>query len=309
MSISFGRAVRENTPLVIGLAGPTKSGKTMSALRLATGLANGGVIAMVNAEGPRGHQYAGKFEYVTCDLSSPFAPQKYLEAVAEVKKLKPACLIVDSVSHMHDGPGGFLEMHDEIAERMSGGDRAKKERVTWAAWIEPKRLENQFIYSMLELACPVILCFRAKEKLKIVPGKQPIDLGWQPICSERIAFETLFTLTFEPHAKGVPTLAISDMREPFDTMVHEGEQIDEKLGQRLGEWAKGGKDKPPAQKPAANGKVIIADWELVLREAPDAKQLAALWTDCQAACRKANDPKARAHLLVVKDARKQQLGL
>jgi len=306
MSISFGRAIRENTPLVIGLAGPTKSGKTMSALRLATGLANGGVIAMVNAEGPRGHQYADKFEYVTCDLSSPFAPQKYLEAVAEVKKLKPACLIVDSVSHMHDGPGGFLEMHDEIAERMSGGDRAKKERVTWAAWIEPKRLENQFIYSMLELACPVILCFRAKEKLKIIPGKQPIDLGWQPICSERIAFETLFTLTFEPHAKGVPSLAISDMREPFDTMVT-ADPIDEALGRRLVEWSKGSKGKPAEPKP--NGHIAVSEWEKLLKEAPDAKQLAALWTDCQTACRKANDPKARAHLLGIKDARKQQLGI
>jgi hypothetical protein len=32
----------------------------------------------------------------------------------------------------------------------------------------------------------VILCFRAKEKIKIVKGAEPIDLGWQPIASESI---------------------------------------------------------------------------------------------------------------------------
>jgi hypothetical protein len=304
ITLSFRPAVRENTPLVVGLAGPTKSGKTLSALRLATGLAQGGTVAMINAEGPRGHQYADRFKYLACDLSAPFTPKKYLDALAEVKKIKPASLIVDSMSHMHDGPGGFIEMHEEIAERMSGGDKAKKERVTWAAWIEPKRLENEFIYSMLELSCPVILCFRAKEKLKIVPGKQPIDLGWQPICSDRITFETLFTLVLEPHAKGVPSLNISDMREPFDTMV-KAEPINEDLGRRLIAWSKGAETKKETKKDG----IIIADWELVLKEAPDAAQLQALWAECQAACKKAKDRDAREALLKVKDARKKALGL
>jgi len=74
MSYTFRPATRENTPLIIGIAGPTKSGKTMSALRLGVGLANGGTVAMLNAEGPRGHQYADTFKYVACDLMPPFRP-------------------------------------------------------------------------------------------------------------------------------------------------------------------------------------------------------------------------------------------
>ena len=239
MGFSFRPAVRQDTPLVIGIAGPTKSGKTYSALRLATGLAGDGTVAMINAEGPRGHQYADKFKYVTCDLTAPFSPEKYIEVIEAVRELKPAALIIDSMSHMHDGPGGFLEMHDDIQEKMSGGDPKKRERVTWAAWIKPKKLENEFIYAMLSLACPTILCFRAKEKLKIVPGKEPIDLGWQPICSDRIAFETLFTLVLPPHCKGVPDIKISDMREPFDVMISSELPIDEDLGKKLLAWSKG----------------------------------------------------------------------
>mgnify|MGYP001611889306 CR=1 FL=1 len=82
MSYTFRPATRENTPLIIGIGGPTKSGKTYSALRMATGLADGGTIAMINAEGLRGHQYADRFKYVTCDLAPPFRPTHYTEALA-----------------------------------------------------------------------------------------------------------------------------------------------------------------------------------------------------------------------------------
>ena len=101
---AFRPARRTNTPLIIGLAGPTKSGKTFSALRLAKGMARGGKVIMLNTEGARGHCYADQFDYVACDLSAPFRPQMYTEALKAVTEEKPALVIVDSVSHMHDGP-------------------------------------------------------------------------------------------------------------------------------------------------------------------------------------------------------------
>ncbi len=274
MTFTFRPAVRQDTPLIIGLAGPTKSGKTLSAHRLAAGLANGGVVAMINAEGARGHQYADKFKYVACDIEAPFSPARYIEAVAAAKTLNPAVLIIDSASHMHDGPGGMLEYHDAELDRMAGDDFKKRERMTWTAWIRPKKDENEFIYAMLGLKCPVILCFRAKEKLKIIAGKQPIDLGWQPIASDRISFETIFTLVLPPHCKGVPDLAISEMREPFDAMIPEGYQLDEKLGRRLAEWASGSKINgakaehssspvPPNGDPAASSPTFITPDQVI----------------------------------------------
>lgn len=241
MTFTFRPAVREKTPLIIGLAGPTKSGKTYSAHRLAQGLAGGGVIAMLNAEGARGHQYADKFGYVACDIEPPFSPARYTESIEAAKELNPAVLIVDSASHMHDGPGGMLEFHDAELDRMAGKeDFKKRERMNWTAWIRPKADENKFVYAMLGLKCPVILCFRAKEKLKIVSGKPPIDLGWQPIASDKVSFETIFTLVLPPHCKGVPDLSISEMREPFDAMIPAGQPLDEDLGRALAEWSEGG---------------------------------------------------------------------
>lgn len=239
MSYTFRPAKRENSPLIVGLSGPTKSGKTFSALRLATGLAEGGPIAMVNAEGARGRQYADRFSYLIEDIEPPYRPERYTEIFKAALDVKPAVVIVDSASHMHDGPGGMLEYHEAELDRLAGNDSKKRQRSTWSAWIRPKAAENEFIYAMLEADCHVILCFRAKQKLKIIPGKDPIELGWQPIAGDRVSFETIFTLTLPPHSKGVPDLSISDMREPFDSLVPKGKPIDEELGKRLAEWSRG----------------------------------------------------------------------
>jgi hypothetical protein len=238
---TFRPISRVNTPLIIGIAGATKSGKTYSALRLANGLADGGPVLMINAEGPRGHQYADTFTYLGCDIEAPYRATRYTEALKDAAKLNPGAVIIDSGSHMHDGPGGALEWHEEIVDRIAGKtDFKARQRATFTGWVEPKAAANQFIYQMLSMKCPLILAFRAKEKIKIVSGKEPIDLGWQPIVDERVAFETMFTLMLTPHCKGVPDLDLSDMREPFDKMVPKGQPIDETLGRKLAEWARGG---------------------------------------------------------------------
>lgn len=240
MSFTFRPAVRVNTPLIIGIAGPTKSGKTKSAHRIAAGLANGGVVAMINAEGAKGHQYSDQFTYMAADIEAPFRPERYTEALKAALAIDPAVVIIDSGSHMHDGPGGILEYHEDEMDRLAGSDTAKRQRSTYSAWIKPKAAENEFIYTMLGANCHIVLCLRAKEKIKVIPGKPPIDLGWQPIVGERVAFETIFTLLLPPGSKGVPDLSISEMREPFDTIVPAGKQLSEDTGRLLGEWAAGG---------------------------------------------------------------------
>lgn len=259
--VTFRPAVRKDTPLIIGLAGPTKSGKTYSAHRLARGIAGGAPIAMINAEGARGHQYAEKFQYLACDLEAPFRATRYVDALKEAAKINPGCVIVDSVSHCHDGPGGALEWHEEELDRLSRGDQSKRDKNNFTAWIKPKTAENALIYQILSMQCPVILCMRAKEKLKIIPGRQPENLGWQPIVGERIAFETIFTLMLPPHAKGVPDLSISEMREPFDSLVPHGRPIDEKVGEQLASWARGG-SAPAPQAAEAKARERLSDAEI-----------------------------------------------
>lgn len=265
MTYQLRPAVREQTPIIIGLAGPSKSGKTKSALRLATGLAAGGKIGMINTEGKRGHLYAEEFKYEAIDIADSFSYSKYREALLALKAAGVAVGIIDSVSHAHEGPGGMLEQHEKYLDEKAGNDYKKRERLTWAAWIKPKAEEAIFCNTMIQVDFPLILCFRAKEKLKIVKGADPIDLGWQPICSDRIPFETTATIILPAGCKGVPDLSAlgSELRDPLGTII-KPEQINEDLGKRLAAWAMGAK--PPADKPVQTDGCISADQAIVLED-------------------------------------------
>jgi len=248
MAYIYKKAVREQTPVIVGLAGPSKSGKTYSALRLAQGMAQGGKIVMINTEGKRGHQYADKFDYLATDLSEPYTMTSYKEAIQAAAEIKPAVCIIDSMSHAHEGIGGMLDQHEKELDRLAkGGSFEKRQKLTWAAWIKPKADEANMVNVMLQQDFHIILCFRAKEKIKIIQGKQPKDLGWQPIASDRISFETAFTLILPPNSKGTPDLTEqgSELREPFDTMI-KPVQINEALGTQIAQWSDGGhKTNPP----------------------------------------------------------------
>jgi len=252
--IQFRPAKRIPAPLVIGLAGPSKSGKSLSGLRMATGLANGGTILMVNTE-PHGHHYADRFTYQAFDMAPPHRPDKYTEVLAAAQALNPAVLIIDSLTHMHDGIGGMNEWHDEIALEMAQGDRKRAEKMNAPAWAVVKASENHFVYQLLSMGCHVILTFRAKEKVKIARDGKWHDLGWRPIMSDRIAFETMFTLMFLPYSGGVPDLDVSELRWPFDgDFIPKDKPVDEALGRSLAEWAKGNGGAPSA---GADGESIL----------------------------------------------------
>src|SRR6185436_10622008 len=68
MSFVLKPAVRENVPLLIGLAGGTGSGKTYSAMRLAKGLAGGQKFAVIDTESGRARAYADEFQFDSGEL-------------------------------------------------------------------------------------------------------------------------------------------------------------------------------------------------------------------------------------------------
>ena len=81
MSYSFRPAVRENVGLLIGLAGGTSSGKTKSAMRLASGISGGKPFAVIDTENRRALHYADEFKFEHLDLRPPFRPETYAGAI------------------------------------------------------------------------------------------------------------------------------------------------------------------------------------------------------------------------------------
>jgi AAA domain-containing protein len=309
MSISFGRAIRTNVNLLIGVAGASGSGKTYSALRLASGISDGSPFAVIDTERGRSKHYADMFTFDVAELEPPFSPARYLEAIEAADKAGYPCIVVDSASHSWAGEGGCMDMQEDEFARLTKGKEERADAFKLLSWAMPKQEHKRMLYGLLKVRAHVILCFRAEPKVEIKKegGKAVIVPkttltsadGWIPICEKSLPFELTASALLMPDYPGVPKWI--KLQEQHRVMFPPETLLDENAGKSIAAWARGAEQR-------SNG-VRVEEWEALLKEAPDANQLAALWKDCYAACLKAKDKPASARLLAVKDERKKALGL
>lgn len=245
-------AIRESVPVWLGLLGPSGSGKTFSALRVGTGIASvsGGEVHVIDTEARRSLHYADDFKFRHLDFRAPFGSLDYLGAVKHCVSKGAKVVIVDSMSHEHEGEGGYLWTQDRELSRMAAGDEAKRERVKMASWIVPSALRQQMVNSLLQLSVNLIFCFRAKERTKPIKadGKMKIvEMGWMPIAGENLMYEMTVCCLLHPRSNGVPTWQTDKpgeremMKLPhqFAGMFANGRQLDEGVGSELATWAAG----------------------------------------------------------------------
>jgi hypothetical protein len=251
-------AVRKAVGLLIGLVGPSSAGKTYSALRLATGIqrVSGGDIDFIDTENGRALYYAEKFTFNHLRFGAPFSPDDYLEAVRFCARRGAKTIIIDSMSHEHEGPGGVLEWHEALAQELAIRWKSTVEKTGMAAWGPPKTARRRLINELLQLNVNLIMTFRAKEKIKIVSGKDPKPLGWQPICGEEFMYEMVLQALLLPGSEGRPVWnsgmeserAVMKLPSQFADILDRDKpaQFDEAIGERLARWAAGGVRGDPA---------------------------------------------------------------
>lgn len=243
-------AKRGQVPLLVGLVGPSGGGKTYSALRLATGIqrVTGGDIFMIDTEARRGLHYADTFRFRHQPFAPPFGPLHYLAAVEHCVKRGARVIVIDSMSHEHEGPGGVLEMHAAERTRLAEAWRCSESKTDMTAWSDPKAQRRRMINSLLQLPISVIFCFRAKEKLKVQPGRDPQPRGYMAIAGEELVFEMTMNALLLPRANGVPTweseyegeLATMKLPRDFVGLFPTGnEQLTETIGESIANWAEG----------------------------------------------------------------------
>lgn len=278
MSFEFRPATRENVSLLIGLAGGTGSGKTFTAMRLATGIAGDKPFAVIDTEAGRAKHYADQFKFDHGDFAPPFSPARYAEAIMAADKAGYPVIVVDSASHEHAGDGGLLDMHEAEYQRMGGRDNVKV-----AAWIKPKLEHKKFVGKLLQLRAHLILCFRAEEKIEMVrdengkmkpmPKKSLTGLdGWIPICEKNLPFELTASFLLLATQPGIPKpIKLQQQHRPLFPL---DQPITEDSGRRLAEWARGGASKTEtkaaaATGPASEGAPVHGQMEPTLAPPPD----------------------------------------
>jgi hypothetical protein len=252
----------------MGVVGPTSTGKTFSALRLATGMqrVTGGKIYGIDTESSRMLHYAplpgqkadpsrGTFDFIHVPFPSPYGSLRYLAAIKHCINEGAKVIVIDSMSHEHDGVGGLLEQHQAEAERLAGGDKSKIDAMKMSAWGPPKMARKKLLNTLLtETSVNVIFCFRAKEKIHVASreekkaGKDAISqMGFCAIAGDDFIFELMLNCVLLPGAKGYPTWespmpgeqALMKIPEQFQHIFDRPVQLSEEIGQSLAEWAAG----------------------------------------------------------------------
>ncbi len=246
--VEFKKAERSQSKLRLALASPAGGGKTYSALLIARGL--GGRIAMIDTERGSGSLYADAPdmpEYDVLELSPPYTPKKYREAINLAEKGGYDIIIIDSLSHAWAGEGGILEMHE--AARL-----ASKSGNSWTAWRVISPEHNQLVDAMLQSKCHVIATMRSKQEYAqvIEDNKTTIKkLGLAPVQREGMDYE--FTVVFDLSQEHIAT-ATKDRTNLFDN-AHFKPSVE--TGERLLAWLKSAKAVvvKPGDAPAEQEKV------------------------------------------------------
>lgn len=248
MTFTFRPAVRESVNLLIGLAGGTGSGKSFSALRLATGMAKGEKFAVLDSENRRALHYADQFKFDYAELRAPFRPEAYADAIMAADAAGYPVIVVDQVSYEHAGDGGLLDWQEEELDRMAGQDYKKREACKMASWIKPKMGHKHMMQKLLQVRAHLILCMRAEPKIemvkgddgkwKIVPKQSLVGLdGWIPICEKSLPYELTASFLLTADAPGMPKpIKLQAQHRPLFPL---DKPITEESGRLIAQWAGG----------------------------------------------------------------------
>jgi len=181
--MAFVKATKRESKLRLALIGASGSGKTYSALAIATGL--GGKIAVIDTERGSASKYADKFSFDVLELDS-FSPERYVEAIGEAAKAGYQILVIDSLSHAWSGKDGALEMVDRAAKKSQSGN-------TYTAWRDVTPKHNEMVDAIVQAPMHIIATMRAKTEYVLETnerGKQvPRKVGLAPVQRDGMEYE------------------------------------------------------------------------------------------------------------------------
>lgn len=181
----FKKAVKYQAKGRIALAGPAGAGKTMTALKIATALADGGPIAVIDTERGSASKYADLYSFDVLELND-YHPDKFVQGIHGAEQAGYAVLVIDSLSHAWNGPGGLLEIVESIAKRSKSGN-------TFNAWSEATPIQNRMIDAITRAKLHVIVTMRSKAEYVIEQNERgksaPRKVGTAPIQRDGLEYE------------------------------------------------------------------------------------------------------------------------
>lgn len=221
------KAERSSAKLRIEFVGPSGSGKTYSSLLVAHGMTNWEKIGIIDTENGSADFYShlGPFNVLT--LEKPYSPDRYIEAIEAFEEAGMEVIIIDSITHEWEGPGGCLEIQERLGGRFSD-------------WATVTPLHKRFIQKILSSKAHMLMTIRTKTEYNVSTdgGKSKITkLGAKPITRE--GFEYEMTLGFDLNINNMASSS-KDRTGLFKGKA--AEILSEEHGKQLLAWSSSGVD-------------------------------------------------------------------
>lgn len=224
------KAKRDSIYTKVLIGGCSGAGKTYSALRMATGMAeelsrlNGKEerICFIDTENRRSCYYAKKFDFDILELDE-YAPEEYVGAIEDALDEGYKIIIIDSASLEWSF---LLDVHS----KMSGN--------SFTNFAKIGSRHEKFLDKILQSDAHFIICCRSKEKyvLEEQNGKQvPVKKGVDLIQRDGIEYIMTVSLNID-----MATHSYSAMKDNTDLFEYGGNLVTEKDGINIIKWANDG---------------------------------------------------------------------
>ena len=197
--MGFQKAVRTQAKARVAIMGPSKAGKSMTALRIARGLVGpNGKIAARDSEHGSLSKYATlpgepetDFTFVfDTDEPQSHSPLDYVRAIEEAEKAGYDAIVLDSLSHAWTGEGGVLS----VVDATSGSSKFT------SGWAKATPMHNKMIQAICDSSIHVIATMRTKMDyvLEDQGGKKvPKKVGMGPVQRDGMEYEFDVTCTID----------------------------------------------------------------------------------------------------------------
>lgn len=183
--MQFTRATKRQAKLRLALIGPAGSGKTYTALAIATHL--GAKVALLDTERGSAVKYADDpFVFDTIALDS-FSPEACVEAVHAAELAGYDVLVIDSWSAFWTGKDGALEQVDNATKR------SRSKNAFTDGWREVTPMHTRMIDAIISSKLHVIATMRTKTEYVLEEDekgrKVPRKVGLAPVQRAGVEYE------------------------------------------------------------------------------------------------------------------------
>lgn len=214
------KATRSKVKLRLNISAPSGAGKTYSALRMAKGLCGSwDKIAVVDTENESASLYSNLGEFNTLGLTSPFTPEKYIQAIEVCEKAGMEVIILDSTTHEWNC---VIEENELLAQAKFRGN-------TWSAWSVTTPRHDRFVNKVLQSTCHIITCTRSKMETVMGDDKKVKKVGMKDQQREGWEYELTVSLNIDRDTHlAIPSKDRTNLFEgklPFLITEETGEQI------------------------------------------------------------------------------------